>query len=146
MAEPQAKTDLLHGKLQFSLVTPSAALLSEELDEVRAPGIVGGFGVLPGHAPFLTELGAGVLTTVGGGKEDHYAVSGGFCEVAENRVTVLADFAQHASTIDPAEAQRELETAMQAARDALAKDQAEQRRIEATVRLAGARLAASKLR
>src|ERR1700722_19310528 len=114
--------DLLHEKLQLNLVTPSASLLSAQVDEVRAPGVDGGFGVRPGHAAFLTELSAGVLTAVSAGHEDYYAVAGGVFGVADNRVTVLADFAEHASSIDPVEAQRELEAAQQRLRDALDKD------------------------
>ena len=83
------------GKLHLDLVTPHKAILSVEADEVQAPGILGSFGVRPGHTAFLSELGGGVLTFTNAGKADHYAVAGGFCEVADNRVTVLADFAEH---------------------------------------------------
>jgi F-type H+-transporting ATPase subunit epsilon len=138
--------DLLHEKLQLNLVTPSASLLSAQVDEVRAPGVDGGFGVRPGHAAFLTELSGGVLTAVVAGHEDYYAVAGGFCEVADNRVTVLADFAEHASSIDPAQAQRELEAAQQRLRAALDKDLHERRREEAAVRNAAARIAAARHR
>jgi len=138
--------DLLHGKLQLNLVTPSAAVLSAEVDEVRAPGVSGGFGVRPGHAAFLTELSAGVLTAVSGGKEDYYAVAGGFCEVADNRVTVLAEFAEHASSIDPVEAQHQLEAAQQRLREALDKDLHVRLREEAAVRNAAARIAAARHR
>src|SRR6516165_1518334 len=101
--------DLIHGKLQLDLVTPEQRLFTGECDEVRAPGIEGGFGVLPGHTPFLTGLGGGVLSYVVAGVEHHFAIAGGFCEVAENRVTVLADYAEPARSIDPAAARQELE-------------------------------------
>ena len=138
--------DLLHEKLQLNLVTPSAGLLSAQVDEVRAPGVDGGFGVRPGHAAFLTELSAGVLTTVVGSREDYYAVAGGFCEVADNRVTVLAEFAEHASSIDPVQAQKELEAAQQRLRDALDKEFHIRMREEAAVQNAAARLAAARYR
>jgi len=138
--------DLLHGKLKLNLVTPSAAVLQAEVDEVRAPGVEGGFGVRPGHAAFLTELAAGVLTSVVGGKEDYYAVAGGFCEVADNRVTVLADFAEHASSIDPVQAQHDLEAAQERLRAALDKDLHARMREEAAVRNAAARIAAARHR
>jgi F-type H+-transporting ATPase subunit epsilon len=138
--------DLLHEKLQLNLVTPSASLLSAQVDEVRAPGVDGGFGVRPGHAAFLTELNGGVLTAVTGGHEDYYAVAGGFCEVADNRVTVLADFAEHASSIDPVQAQQELEAAQRRLREALDKDLHVRRREEAAVRNAASRLAAARHR
>src|ERR1700722_13108233 len=135
--------DLLHEKLQLNLVTPSASLLSAQVDEVRAPGVDGGFGVRPGHAAFLTELSAGVLTAGAGGDEGYYAVAGGFCEVADNRVTVLAEFAEHASSIDPVQAKHELEAAQLRLREALDKDLHSRRREEAAVRNAAARLAAA---
>jgi F-type H+-transporting ATPase subunit epsilon len=124
-------------------MTPGAGLLSAQVDEVRAPGVDGGFGVRPGHAAFLTELSAGVLTAVTGGREDYYAVAGGFCEVADNRVTVLADFAEHASSIDPVQAQKDLEAAQKRLHDALDKDLHVRMREEAAVQNAAARLAAA---
>ena len=136
--------DLLHSKLQLHLVTPTGALVVTEADEVRAPGILGGFGVRPGHTAFLTELGGGVLTYVNGGQEDHYAVAGGFCEVAENRVTVLADFAEHARGIDPHEALEVLTAAQARLAAAAHKDLKIAQREEASVRIAAARLAAAR--
>jgi F-type H+-transporting ATPase subunit epsilon len=139
-------TDLIHGKLQLDLVTPAQRLFSGECDEVRAPGIEGGFGVRPGHTPFLTALGGGVLTYVVGGVEHHYALAGGFCEVAENRVTVLADYAEPARSIDPVAAQQELEAAQKRHTQALAEDEASERRSRAVLERAAARMSASRLR
>src|SRR5580658_3672526 len=93
-------------KLHLDLVTPHRAVLSTDADDVQAPGILGSFGVRLNHAAFLTELGGGVLVIINEGKSDHYAVASGFCEVAENRVTVLADFAEHTSGIDLMQAQK----------------------------------------
>jgi F-type H+-transporting ATPase subunit epsilon len=134
------------GKLHLDLVTPFRAVLSVEADEVQAPGILGGFGVRLGHAAFLSELGGGVLTFINDGKADHYAVAGGFCEVAENRVTVLADFAEHTSGIDPVQAQKDLEAAQARMKEALSKDERLARIEQAAVRNAAARVAASRMR
>ncbi|HUB07374.1 MAG TPA: F0F1 ATP synthase subunit epsilon [Myxococcales bacterium] len=138
--------DLLHGKLQLDVVTPEARVLSLSCDEVRAPGADGGFGVRPGHTPFITTLAPGVLTAVSGGREDRYAIAGGFCEVAENRVTVLAEFAQHAAEIDPAAAIKEHDEAVKRMHEAQNRDEAAFRREAAVVRRAAARVAATRHR
>ncbi len=136
--------DLIHGKLTLDVVTPEAKVLSVTCDEVRAPGAAGGFGVRPGHTPFITALGPGVLTAVAGGRPQHYAIAGGFCEVAENRVTVLADFAQPAAEIDPAAALREHDEALGRMHEAQSRDEAAFRREAAAVRRAAARVAATR--
>src|SRR5512138_203406 len=86
--------------LTLDIVTPERRLLSVTCDEVRAPGVLGGFGIRQDHEPFMTSLEAGRLTYVEGGREHHYAVGGGFLQVADNRVIVLADTAEAASDID----------------------------------------------
>lgn len=92
--------------LSLEIVTPERRVLSVAVDEVRAPGVQGGFGVRPGHAPFMTALAPGRLTYVEGGREHHYAVGGGFLQVAEDRVIVLADTAEAAGDIDVERARR----------------------------------------
>jgi F-type H+-transporting ATPase subunit epsilon len=139
-------TDLLQGKLTLDLVTPERRLFSGECDEVRAPGTEGGFGVLPGHTPFLTALGGGVLTYVTAGTEHHYAIAGGFCEIAENRVTVLADYAEPARSIDPTAAAQELQDAQKRYTQALAEDEASERRARSILQRAAARMTAARLR
>ncbi len=144
--------DLLRSKLQLEVVTPEERLLTLACDEVRAPGTDGGFGVRPGHTPFITSLGPGVLTYVIGGpgaalgtpKEEHYAIAGGFCEVAENRVTILAEFAQKASEIDPQAAIREHDEAVKRMHEAQHRDEAAFRREAAVVRRSAARVAATR--
>lgn len=138
--------DLLHSKLQLEVVTPDERLLTLACDEVRAPGAAGGFGVRPGHTPFITTLGPGVLTYVIGTKEEHYAIAGGFCEVAENRVIVLAEFAQHAAEIDAQAAIREHDEAVKRMHEAQNRDEAAFRREAAVVRRAAAKVAATRPR
>lgn len=79
------------GKLNLEIVTPERPILKEEVDEVVVPGISGEFGVLPGHTTFLSELGSGRLTYLKGGQSKTFELNGGFAEVREDHVTVLAD-------------------------------------------------------
>lgn len=97
--------------LSLEIVTPERRVLSVAVDEVRAPGVQGGFGVRENHAPFMTALEPGRLTYVEGGREHHYAVGGGFLQVAENRVIVLADTAEAAGDIDVERARRAFQEA-----------------------------------
>lgn len=92
--------------MRFELATPVRLLVSEEVDEVVAPGSEGYFGVLPGHAPFLTTLGAGEVMYRQGREERHVSVAGGFAEVTGDRVIILAECAEAAEEIDLARAQR----------------------------------------
>ena len=91
--------------LRLLLVTPERTLLDEDVDEVTAPGTVGEFGVLPNHITFLSSLAAGRLVYKRGNQSKALAVSGGFAEVVDNLMTVLADSAEFADEIN-AEAAR----------------------------------------
>src|SRR5512144_2342372 len=86
--------------LTLDIVTPERRVLSVSCDEVRAPGAKGGFGVRLNHEPFMTALQPGQLTYVEAGREHHYAIGGGFLQVPDNRVIVLADTAEAAGDID----------------------------------------------
>src|SRR5262245_58726620 len=86
--------------LRLRVVTPEHQLLDEEVDEVTAPGTVGEFGVLPNHVTFLSSLQSGRLTYKQRGQLHTLAVSGGFAEVVNNVMTVLADSAEFADEID----------------------------------------------
>jgi len=80
---------------------------------VRASGAQGGFGVRLNHEPFMTALEPGRLTYVEGGREHHFAVGGGFLQVADNRVVVLADTAEAATEIDVERARRTFQEAQE---------------------------------
>ena len=80
-------------KFQFDLVSPEKLLLSEAVDQVDVPGAEGDFGVLAGHAPFVTTLRPGILTVYRGGDALRVVVQGGFAEVNPEGLTVLADMA-----------------------------------------------------
>jgi len=87
--------------IQLVVVTPVRQLLSESVTEVQIPGADGYLGVLPGHAPLITELGIGELTyRTAGGQPGLLAVIRGFAEVLPDRVSVLAETAERAEEID----------------------------------------------
>lgn len=90
----------------FELATPTRMLVTAEADEVVAPGIEGYFGVLPGHAAFLTTLAPGEVTYRSGQTEHHIAVAGGFAEVRAERVIILAENAERPEEIDRERAER----------------------------------------
>lgn len=94
-------------KLDFELVTPSRQVFRLQVDEVICPGIEGEFGVLPGHAPFLSVLKIGVLGFRRGTDWRYVAIAWGYCEVANDRVSVMAETAEPAEEIDPAAAAQE---------------------------------------
>jgi len=93
-------------KIRLRVVTPTRLVLDEEVDEVTAPGELGEFGVLPDHIAFLSTLVPGVLSYKQGSKIQVLAVSGGYAEVLDNVMTVLATAAESPNDIDVARAQR----------------------------------------
>jgi len=92
--------------LKFELVTPQRKVVSEEVDEITATGTLGEFGVLPGHAPFLTSLKIGELSFKKGGTVYNLAVNSGYFEVVNDMVTVLVDSSERAEEIDLERAKR----------------------------------------
>ncbi|SHJ50780.1 ATP synthase F1 subcomplex epsilon subunit [Malonomonas rubra DSM 5091] len=102
-------------KLTLEMVTPYKKVLSEEVDEITAPGFVGELGLLPGHTPLLTTLKVGELSYKRGSEQFHVAVNWGYLEVADDKVTVLVDTAEKADEIDLKRA----EAALGRAEDAL---------------------------
>lgn len=87
-------------KLKLEMVTPYARVLSEEVDELAAPGTLGELGILPGHTPLLTTLQIGELTYKKDGETFHVAVNWGYVEVEDDTVTVLVETAEMADQID----------------------------------------------
>jgi len=90
----------MEDKLRLEIVTPYGLVFSDEVDEFTATGSEGEFGVLPGHAPFLTTLKAGMLTYKKGAEAGFFFVSGGYAEVDLDKATILADSAERAEDID----------------------------------------------
>jgi len=93
---------MLPEAIELIVVTPERQLLQETIVEVTIPGQQGALGVLPGHAPLMTELGIGELSyrTASSSQPVSISVICGFAEVLPDRVTVLAETAEHAEEID----------------------------------------------
>ena len=87
-------------KIKLEMVTPYKRVLSEEVDEVTAPGSIGEFGVLPDHTSLLTTLKVGDLSYKQDGKTFHVAVNWGYVEVEDDIMTVLVETAEPADQID----------------------------------------------
>ncbi|HWW75399.1 MAG TPA: F0F1 ATP synthase subunit epsilon [Pyrinomonadaceae bacterium] len=97
--------------LQLDVITPERRLLSEQADSVNVPGLGGELGILPGHTPLISALQTGVLSYAQGATTHRLLVSGGFVEVNNDRVSVLADFAEFPGEVDAARARLEREEA-----------------------------------
>lgn len=93
-------------RLTLELATPTRLMVTAQVDEVVVPGSLGYFGVLVGHAPLLATLGIGEVTYRVGRDEYHVAVSGGFAEVRNDKVIILADIAETPGDIDRGRAER----------------------------------------
>jgi len=96
---------------RLRVVTPERQLVDEDVEEVTAPGAAVEFGVLPDHITFLTVLAPGRLIYKSGGKRTVLAIFGGYAEVVDNVMTVLADGAETVAEIDPARAEATLKDA-----------------------------------
>ncbi|TPW21515.1 MAG: F-type H+-transporting ATPase subunit epsilon, partial [Elusimicrobia bacterium] len=97
--------------LTVELVTPEKVALTQSADFVALPAFEGEMGVLPGHEPFLVQLGAGEVRVRRGGETSSFAVSGGFAEILKDKVSVFAETAEMASEIDAERARQDLERA-----------------------------------
>jgi F-type H+-transporting ATPase subunit epsilon len=98
-------------RITLEIATPTRLVVAETVDEIVIPGSQGYFGVLPGHAAFLTTLGVGELMYRIGRDEHYLAVAGGFAEVRNYKVIVLADTAERPEEIDRTRAERARERA-----------------------------------
>jgi F-type H+-transporting ATPase subunit epsilon len=87
-------------KLQLEIVTPDHFVLREEVDELQVPGKNGYLGILPGHAPLITEMQIGEISYRQGEATSFLSVAGGYCEVLPDQVTILAERAEKAEQID----------------------------------------------
>jgi F-type H+-transporting ATPase subunit epsilon len=98
-------------KIRLRVVTPRRLMLDDVVDEVTAPGALGEFGVLPNHIAFLTLLVPGEMSYKEGTTRHYLAVSGGYAEVLDNVMTVLAPAAEFAGEIDTSRARQAKEFA-----------------------------------
>ena len=91
--------------IQLEIVTPERLVVNEAVEYIEIPGKTGYLGVLPGHAPLISELAAGELSYRTGNQTKRVAVAWGFAEVLQTKVTVLAETAEKAEEIDTARAE-----------------------------------------
>ncbi len=132
-------------KLNIDLVTPERRVVAVQADEVIVPGARGLFGVRPGHTPFLSLMEPGVLTLREGATTQQFFIAGGFVEVSNDRILVLADQAEPVTAIDVEASKNRLLAAQEHLRTLSAEDA--RFNIEtATVRRETARMAAATRR
>jgi F-type H+-transporting ATPase subunit epsilon len=96
--------------LRFELVSPEKLLFSGEVDQVDVPGVEGDFGVLENHAPLVATLRPGILTVHASGGATRIVVLGGFAEVSEKGLTIVADLADSVEDFDKAVLASHIET------------------------------------
>jgi F-type H+-transporting ATPase subunit epsilon len=127
--------------VEFELVSPAKLLKSELVEMVVVPGAEGDLGVLPGHSALIATVRPGVIDIhEGGSVKERIFVAGGFCEISPERCTVLAEEAIEISAIDKAVAQKRLEDATTAWKNA---DDANKAKAETERRIAEAMVAAA---
>jgi F-type H+-transporting ATPase subunit epsilon len=97
--------------LELELVTPERIAFQERADFVVIPAFQGEMGILPEHAPFLVQLKAGEVRVTHGLQTRHFAVSGGFAEIKKNKLSLFAETAELAESIDAERAKQALEKA-----------------------------------
>lgn len=130
--------------LKLEIVTAESPVFEGEVDAIIAPGTMGQFTVLPHHAALMTMLEPGELCLRAGGQETFMAISGGFLEVIDDKVIVLADAAERADDIDSARAEAAMKRAQEQMRRPLTGP--EQAAAEAALRRSLARLRVSERR
>jgi F-type H+-transporting ATPase subunit epsilon len=132
-------------KIQLEVVTPERRVLAEPVEMVTIPGLDGELGILPGHTPLISQLKTGVLSYVQDGKSFQLHVSGGFLEVRDDHVSVLAEIAERPEEIDAAQARQSRErlekqlSSWNGSEEDLAVAQAELERSTVRLQLASAR-------
>jgi F-type H+-transporting ATPase subunit epsilon len=102
---------MLPENIELEVVTPERHVLSESVQSVEMPGKDGYLGILPGHAPLITELGVGILTYHKGAEVRYLTVIQGYAEVLPDRLIVLADLSERAEEIDLARVRSALDRA-----------------------------------
>lgn len=129
---------------QLEIVTPEKMVVRDNAEEAQIPATNGYIGILPGHAPLITELGAGEISYRSGGQVHRFATAWGFAEVLPDKVTVLAETVEPANEIDVARARQDLTKAEDALKQAqseeeVTKDLGKVRRAEVRIEVAEAK-------
>ncbi len=95
--------------MKLHVVTPKQNILETEVEEVVLPSAQGPMGILPGHAHYVGELATGALYYQRSGKKEALVVSGGFLEILDDKISVMADSAQLSSQIQREAVRKDLE-------------------------------------
>jgi F-type H+-transporting ATPase subunit epsilon len=98
--------DSLPSTFELEIVTPEKLVVKDVAEEAQIPGKSGYLGILPGHAPLITELAVGEITYKSAGTTKHISVAWGFAEVLPSKVTILAETAERPEEIDVTRAQK----------------------------------------
>jgi F-type H+-transporting ATPase subunit epsilon len=112
--------------MHLTIITPEKTVLRDEIDELLVPTAGGQIGILPHHINLVTQITPGEMIIKYNKKERFYAITGGFLEVNKEKVTVLADYAEHAQDIDAAkahEAQKRAEEILSRKREILSREE-----------------------
>ncbi|MFN2354863.1 MAG: F0F1 ATP synthase subunit epsilon [Desulfopila sp.] len=132
-------------QIRLEVVTPTGAVVNDDVDIVNAPGYGGDFGVLANHAPFLSTIKIGSLSYEKGNVRENLMISGGFCEVSNNTITFLVESAEYGTQIDVDRAMKAKERAeKRLAQAAQQEDTLNRTRAEAALQRALARLRVAK--
>jgi len=127
--------------IQLEVVTPEKAVVNEAVQTVVAPGVLGEFGVLVGHTPFLTSVKTGIIRYVdAAGKENYLFVSGGFAEALPDKLTILAESAEKRQDIDSDRAGSSMERAEKRLADKEHKEEIDRVRAKAALNRAMVRI------
>lgn len=103
--------------LQLEIITPEKIVLKESVDEVTIPAVTGEITILPNHAPLLTRIKEGELILKKNGRNQYFAITGGFLEIRDNNVNILADYAIRAEDIEVAKVKEAEERARKAMKE-----------------------------
>ena len=91
----------MDNKINFDFVSPEASIVSSEVDMVLIPGVDGDAGILPDHSPFMTTLRQGIVeVTFEQGNVKKYLVEGGFADITQDKMTILAETSLNLSDTD----------------------------------------------
>ena len=128
------------GKLFLEVVTPARVMVSQEVDMVVAPGTEGEFGVLPGHVLFLSGIIPGEMRYSAGSETVSLAVTTGFAEVSNDKVSILVDAAEKGTDVDVDRARQALSRAQERLGKGKSAEDIDYARAEAALKRAIARI------
>ncbi|HEX8974181.1 MAG TPA: F0F1 ATP synthase subunit epsilon [Patescibacteria group bacterium] len=131
---------MLEQKIKLKITTPEKIVFEKEVDQITLPVLDGQVTILPGHRSYIAALKAGEIMLKSEGKEMELAVSGGFIELHDNVLVVLADTAEHAAEIDVKRAEEARDRAEQLKQEKVSMDEVEYARVAAAIEKEAARV------